>query len=98
MGLPQRYNKADYNWCLDWKEMGQLCKTTGKARKWTKEEMTAYIDWSRAEDQRIDAIVASEFKHNPQERTRRGVGAIWRQIEQDGREQQTLYGTITPNV
>ncbi|EXU94480.1 MULE transposase domain protein [Metarhizium robertsii] len=98
MGLPPRYKKADYNWCLDWKEMGQLCKTTGKPRKWTKEEMTAYIDWSRAEDQRVDAIVANEIKHNPQERTRRGFGAIWRQIEQDSREQQALHGTITPNA
>lgn len=91
MGLPPRYRKADYDWCLDWKEMGQLCKTAGKPRKWTKEEMTAYIDWSRTEDQRVEAMVANEIMHNPQERTRRGVGAIWRQIEQDSMEQQTLH-------
>lgn len=60
--------------------------------------MTAYVGWSRAEDQRVEAIVANEIKHNPQERTRRDVGAIWRQIEQDRREQQALYGTTTPNA
>jgi len=57
-----------------------------------------FITEMSAEDQRIDAIVASEIMHNPQEPTCRGVGAIWRQIEQDGREQQALYGTITPNA
>ena len=53
--------------------------------------MTAYIDWSRTEDQRVEAMVANEIMHNPQERTRRGVGAIWRQIEQDSMEQQILH-------
>jgi hypothetical protein len=26
MGLPARYSKEDYNWCLDWKQMKKRCK------------------------------------------------------------------------
>lgn len=101
MGLPPRYKKLDYDWCLDWKEMDQFCKTAKRPRKWTKEEMTAYIDWSRAEDQRVDAIVANEIRHNrdnSQERTRRGVGAIWRQIEQDSKEQEALHSILVSDA
>lgn len=65
---------------------------SGKIRKWTKGEMMAYIDWSEAEDQRIEADVAQEIEHNPQERRRRGVGDIWKQAEKDIEQQQTLHG------
>ncbi len=32
--------------------MGKQCKTQSGSRDWTKEEMIAYLDWDRAEDER----------------------------------------------
>jgi hypothetical protein len=91
MGLPQRYSKASYKWCLDYKQMTKCCTTSSGSRDWTKEEMMAYLDWSRAEDARIEGLVAQEREHEPFDTGRRGVGDIWRTIERDVEEQQALY-------
>ncbi|KAM4058364.1 MULE transposase [Hirsutella rhossiliensis] len=67
------------------------CATTTGLRAWTKEEMMAYLDWSHAEDQRVEAQIMKEMGDNPLANTRRGVADIWRQVEKDSREQETLY-------
>ena len=71
--------------------MGKRCTTSAGSREWTKEEMTAYLDWSRAEDVRIDAQVAEELGDNPFGNYRRGVDEIWRRAERDIKEQEVLY-------
>jgi hypothetical protein len=57
MGLPLRYPKASYSWCLDYKQIGRYCKTSTGLREWTKEEMMAYLEWDKAETDRIEARV-----------------------------------------
>jgi hypothetical protein len=88
MGLPLRYNKTSYKWCLDYKEMGKRCGS----REWTKEEMMAYLDWSNAEDERIDAQVAAI---GPFSSNRRGMGNIWDMVARDIEEQEALYSVRT---
>uniref|UniRef100_A0A1Y1NIF4 MULE transposase domain-containing protein n=1 Tax=Photinus pyralis TaxID=7054 RepID=A0A1Y1NIF4_PHOPY len=83
------YSKTDYQWCENWKQMGQFCKSEKRPRKWTKEEKTAYLDWSKKEDERVEAAVALEFAKNP--RGRRGIGHIYDIIAEDDREQEALF-------
>lgn len=83
VGLAQRYNKEMYAWCLDYKQMGPSCKTSQPARSWTKEEMMAYIDWDIAEVKRVDQQVQQRMENDPREATRRGMGDIWQQAEED---------------
>ena len=71
--------------------MGKRCTTSAGSREWTKEEMMAYLDWSKAEDARIDAQVAEELGDNPFGNYRRGVDEIWRRAERDIEEQEALY-------
>ncbi|KID80963.1 hypothetical protein MGU_11634 [Metarhizium guizhouense ARSEF 977] len=89
MGLPLRYDKKSYEWCLDYKQMSRRLTTSSGSREWTKEEMMAYLDWSKAEDERIEAQVAMEMRTNPS--TRRGVTEIWKSIETDSRQQDALH-------
>uniref|UniRef100_A0A8H7K5T0 MULE transposase domain-containing protein n=1 Tax=Bionectria ochroleuca TaxID=29856 RepID=A0A8H7K5T0_BIOOC len=91
MGLPQRYDKASYNWCLDYKQMGKRCTATEPSREWTKEEMIAYLDWNKAEDKRVEARVAEEIRKDRLTNRRRGMNAIWKSIELDIIEQEALY-------
>ncbi|KAJ6436941.1 hypothetical protein O9K51_10477 [Purpureocillium lavendulum] len=91
--LPQRYDKNSYNWCLDYKQMSKRCVTTTGSRDWTKEEMMAYLDWSRAEDERVEAQIAEEMGNNPLANKRRGMKDIWESGEKDSREQQALHST-----
>lgn len=93
MGLPLRYDKASYQWCLDWKQMGARCTLSPGSRDWTKEEMMAYLDWSKAEDDRVEAQVAAEMESNPFSVGRRGMREIWEAAAKDDREQQSLYST-----
>ena len=92
-GLPQRYNKNSYEWCLDYKQMSKRCTSAPDSRDWTKEEMMAYLDWSQAEDERVEALVAKEMGENPLANKRRGMRDIWKSVERDSREQQALYST-----
>ena len=80
MGLPLQYGKQSYKWCLDYKQKIKYYITSIGSREWTKEEIIAYLDWSRAEDNRIDAQVAWEMEGNPLGRQRQGAGEIWRRI------------------
>ncbi|KAH7459029.1 hypothetical protein FOMA001_g20358 [Fusarium oxysporum f. sp. matthiolae] len=90
VGLPLRYDKASYQWCLDWKQMGKCCTMPTGSRDWTKEEMIAYLDWSKAEDDRVEAQVAVEMESNPFS-SRRGLRGVWEAAEKDAKEQQNLY-------
>jgi hypothetical protein len=91
MGLPQRYDKQSYEWCLDYKQMSKRCTTSAGSRNWTKEEMMAYLDWSKAEDERIEAQVAEEMGGNPLANKRKGLKEIWQRVEEDSREQELLH-------
>lgn len=93
MGLPLRYSKADYDWCLDWKQMNKCCTMLMGSREWSKEEMMAYLDWDKLENDRLDAQVADEIVLQPFS-SRRGPGEIWRACEKDIEEQQAFYNTI----
>jgi len=86
MGLPLRYSKVNYEWCLDFKEMGKRCGS----RAWTKEEMMAYLDWSKQEDDRIEERVAIPMAVEGGNR-RRGMRDIWNDVDQDIAEQEALY-------
>lgn len=51
----------------------------------------AYLDWSKAEDERIEPQVAEEMGDNPLANKRKGVKEIWQRIEKDSREQEALH-------
>ncbi|KAJ3570043.1 hypothetical protein NPX13_g5869 [Xylaria arbuscula] len=87
IGLPARYDERSFEWCLDYSQMGKRCTNSTGPREWTKEEKMAYLDWDRAENERVEALYAE----NPLDPGRRGVGDIWRRIEDDNRVQQSLY-------
>ncbi|KAI7760067.1 hypothetical protein LZL87_014318 [Fusarium oxysporum] len=93
MGLPQRYDKVSYKWCLDWKQMGKQCRMLEGSRDWTKEEMMAYLDWSKAEDDRVEAQVAAEMEGNPFSK-RRGMREIWEAAAADCEAQEALYSDL----
>ncbi|KAJ2983400.1 hypothetical protein NQ176_g723 [Zarea fungicola] len=90
MNLPQRYNKADLAWCLDWKQMGKQCRTQKGFRDWTKEEMLAYLDWDKAEENRVEAMIGAEMKANSFSK-RRGMDEIWKAAAADNAAQEALY-------
>lgn len=90
LGLPLRYDKVSYQWCLDWKQMGKDCRMQRGSRDWTKEEMMAYLDWDKAEEDRVEAQVAAEMERNPFS-SRRGMKDIWEAAAKDIEEQQALY-------
>lgn len=90
-GLPLRYDKQSYEWCLDYKQMSKNCRTASGVRDWTKEEMMAYLDWDKQEDERVEAKVAAEMRSDPASWKRRGMKHIWRSIEKDVEEQEALY-------
>ncbi|KAJ3456921.1 hypothetical protein MRS44_014062 [Fusarium solani] len=75
----------------DYKQMSKRCITPTGSREWTREEMMAYLDWSKAEDERIEAHVAKEMGDNPLTNKRRGVKEIWKSVERDSKEQQALH-------
>jgi len=55
----------------------------------------AYIDWSNAEDERIEVQVVAEIGDNPFGSNRRGVDNLWRRVERDIAEQEALYSGET---
>ncbi|RFU74564.1 mutator-like element transposase [Trichoderma arundinaceum] len=92
MGLPQRYQKEMFVWYQDYKQMGEWCiLPQGGRRKWTKEEMMAYIDWDTAEAERTEAQVKLRMENDPNEATRRGMRGIWRGSEEDEQAQARLF-------
>jgi hypothetical protein len=44
VGLPLRYSKASFSWCLEFTQMTKRYSTSTGVRDWTKEEMMAYLD------------------------------------------------------
>ncbi|RKK18956.1 hypothetical protein BFJ67_g17679, partial [Fusarium oxysporum f. sp. cepae] len=72
MGLPLRYDQKSYDWCLESNQMTALSTTSTEAREWTKEEMMAYLDWRKAEDDRIEARGVAEMGENPPAIIRKG--------------------------
>jgi hypothetical protein len=92
MGLPQRYSKTDYQWCLDWKQMRKVCRIQGGSREWTKGEMMAYLDWSNAEDDRVEAEVAAEMERGMFS-SRRGMHDIWEAAARDTKAQEAFYSS-----
>jgi hypothetical protein len=70
--------------------MGKTCTVTRPARDWTKEEIIAYIDFSEAEDIRVEANVAMNMA-SEHETHRRGMQSIWEAAEEDLIRQNALY-------
>ena len=58
MGFPLPYDKASYEWCLDYKRMENQCTTSIDSRDCIKEEMMVHLNWGDAEDDRVKALVA----------------------------------------
>jgi hypothetical protein len=71
--------------------MSRRCASPSGIREWTKEEMMAYLDWSKQEDDRVEAKVASEVRDDHAAQKRRSVKHIWKSIEKDTAEQKALY-------
>lgn len=93
--LPQRYDERSYEWCLDYKQMSKRCNTSTGSRPWIKEEMMAYLDWSNAEDECVEAQVAKEMADMPLANKRRGMKDIWASAERDSKEQQALHAVAS---
>ena len=53
----------------------------------------AYLDWSKAEDERVEAVVAKELRDNPLA-SRRGLKDIWRSAEEIARALHSRAGQI----
>ena len=88
-GLSLQYPKKDYAWCLDWRRMDKRCITATGSREWTREEMNAYLDHDKGEDDRLD----HEMTRNLQRKgfsNRRGLDDVWRRAEQDRDLQEAL--------
>ncbi|OWT43046.1 transposase [Pochonia chlamydosporia 170] len=84
MGLPLRYDRTSYAWCLDDEQMSRLCTTTTGKREWTKEEMMAYLDWTKAGNGHTTEQVVAETAGNETPRSK-GRG------ERNAKEQDALY-------
>ncbi|KAJ3454449.1 hypothetical protein MRS44_018343 [Fusarium solani] len=95
MGLPMRYSKADYNWCLDYKQMGRHCKEGNSIREWTTEEKMSYLDWDKAENERVEHNVGAEMAEQPFS-GRRGMREIWDAAERDLQLQESWYRDRNP--
>lgn len=75
-----QYGKRQFDLCRNWKQMTARCTTSTGSRDRTAEEMTAYLDWDRAEDERVQTIVESRMDEI---RGRRGTACIWEMVESD---------------
>jgi hypothetical protein len=87
MGLPASYSSTSFRWCRNRRQMGKECTDSTGTRAWTEEEMMTYLDWDRAEDDRVDASLIV----NPLDPATRGMDAIHARAHQDREEQQFLY-------
>lgn len=43
--------------------------------------MMPYLDWSKADNERVEAQVAKEMGDNPLANKRRGIKDIWKSVE-----------------
>ncbi|CCF38639.1 hypothetical protein CH063_09681 [Colletotrichum higginsianum] len=76
--------------------MNRRCTTSKGSRDWLKEEMMAYLDWDKAEQERVDELAVAEEGDNPFLNSRRGMGDIWKRAERDNAEQEALYAEGQP--
>lgn len=83
--LPQRFSKKEYEWCLDYKEMGKLCKITKPHREWKKEEMMAYLDFDKAEEERVHTKTAQRVAVE-RELGLSGVEGAWAAVNAEDQE------------
>ncbi|TVY66378.1 PKS-NRPS hybrid synthetase [Fusarium oxysporum f. sp. cubense] len=90
MKLPQRYSKAEYEWCVDWKQMGRHCRIGRSTRDWTKEEMMSYLDFDKAENERVERNVEKELQAQ-RFTTYRGSDYVWKAAGRDHEDQQQVY-------
>lgn len=91
LGLPLRYSREEYAWCQDFKQMGQNCSLPGGLkRKWTTDEMMAYLDWDAREDERAETRAKWHMENDPDEARRCGMGIIWKQVDQDLQAEEAL--------
>ena len=67
------------------------CKRGGVP--WTKEEMMAYIDWDRVEEDRVNGIVREDVEANGFGARRRGLGHLWAEADRDIEEQSRIHGS-----
>jgi hypothetical protein len=69
----------------------------GSSRDWTNEEKMAYLDWSKAEEDRVEAQLATEMAaERAAERAgnrlpRRGMHEIWEAAIEDEEAQRAFY-------
>ncbi|OHW94591.1 mule transposase domain protein [Colletotrichum incanum] len=56
----------------------------------------AYLDWDRAEQERVDELVIAEEGENLFRNRKRGMGDIWKRVERDNAEQEALYAGKKP--
>jgi hypothetical protein len=54
-----------YDWCPGYKQMPRRCITPTGLSEWAKEEMMAYLEWGKAEDERVETLVAEVVGDNP---------------------------------
>lgn len=53
--------------------MNKQCLTSEGSKAWTREEMMAYLDWSRAENDGIESKVLTELGAHPTDTGRGGL-------------------------
>jgi hypothetical protein len=56
--------------------------------------MMAYLDWNKAETDRIEAQVARETENGRLFTSRRDIGELWEIAQQDIDEQEALYSAV----
>ena len=59
-------------------------------REWTKEEQMSYLDWDKAENERVERNVGKEMAQQPFS-GRRGMQGIWNAAEEDLEVQERWY-------
>lgn len=82
MNLPLRYSKTEFDWCQDYKQMGKQRITRSGRRNWSREEMMSYLDWDKAETERVEEAVRVELGDHPVSH-HRGPQAVWEACERD---------------
>ena len=58
---------------------------------WTKEEMMAYLDWDKAEEDRVNGRVREDIEANSFGVPRRGLGHLWAEVDRDITEQNHVH-------
>ncbi|KAF4332714.1 MULE transposase domain protein [Fusarium beomiforme] len=83
-GLPLVYEEAEYNKARGRREMGMYCIEKGRRRHWTKEEMNAWIDREKEEEQRDKQKAVEDWardQYDPDHRV--SLQRRWGEIERD---------------